>query len=135
MARVSGWPLVVINMVNVISVIIKAILMVVWSWLSFVMPSPSFMSKPGPIIIMNTTLNEIVYYTRGVNLCQCLKANFFKGSNLHIITLYSPLARNQGAIIMDTIMNYNTSSGSQIMPEAWLERTGAEVKITSLLWL
>jgi len=32
----------------------------------------------------------------------------------------------QGAIIMDTIMNYNTSSGSQLMPEAWLERTGAE---------
>ena len=28
---------------------------------------------------------------------------------------------------MDTIMNYNTSSGSQVMPEAWLERTGAEV--------
>ena len=24
-------------------------------------------------------------------------------------------------------MNYNTSSGSQLMPEAWLERTGAEV--------
>ena len=36
---------------------------------------------------------------------------------------------------MDTIMNYNTSSGSQLMPEAWLERTGAEVKISSLLWL
>ena len=31
---------------------------------------------------------------------------------------------------MDTIMNYNTSSGSQLMPEAWLERTGAEVMIT-----
>lgn len=35
----------------------------------------------------------------------------------------------QGAIIMDTIMNYNTSSGSQVMPEAWLERTGAEDEI------
>lgn len=35
----------------------------------------------------------------------------------------------QGAVIMDTIMNYNTSSGSQLMPEAWLERTGAEDEI------
>jgi len=35
----------------------------------------------------------------------------------------------QGAIIMDTIMNYNTSSGSQLMPEAWLERTGAEDEV------
>ena len=36
---------------------------------------------------------------------------------------------------MDTIMNYNTSSGSQLMPEAWLERTGAEVKIIVTLIL
>jgi len=32
----------------------------------------------------------------------------------------------QGAIIMDTIMNYNTTAGSQLMPDAWLEKTRAK---------
>jgi len=32
----------------------------------------------------------------------------------------------QGAIIMDTIMNYNTTAGSQLMPDAWLEKTQAK---------
>ena len=29
---------------------------------------------------------------------------------------------------MDTIMNYNTTAGSQLMPDAWLEKTRAKVK-------
>ena len=28
---------------------------------------------------------------------------------------------------MDTIMNYNTTAGSQLMPDAWLEKTRAKV--------
>lgn len=31
----------------------------------------------------------------------------------------------QGAIILDTIMNYNTSSGTQAMPDSWISRTEA----------
>ena len=32
---------------------------------------------------------------------------------------------HQGAIILDTIMNYNTTSGSQVMADSWISKTGA----------
>ena len=60
-----------------------------WSWLSFVMSSPSFISIP--IVKAHNhnerKLNGILYYTMGVNMCQYLKPNVFKGNNLHMITL------------------------------------------------
>jgi len=30
----------------------------------------------------------------------------------------------QGALIMDTIMNYNATEGSQLMPDSWISKTG-----------
>jgi len=41
----------------------------------------------------------------------------------------------QGAIIMDTILNFNSSLYSQILPQAWVDRVPDTSQQVSSLWL